>query len=158
MTGQPTEVARLPDALVDALPPALASRPRVYAKDLPLELLDAVWNHYLEALTPLHEAGKLGGVLLQYPRWFLPTPANKALLADAASRLAGIPGTVKLRNHHWFDGARATGWTLDMLRDLGRRNWTRRCRSSSRQRRKPRARSCSSTTATAITERPTRAR
>ena len=118
MTGQPTEVARLPDALVDALPPALASRPRVYAKDLPLELLDAVWDHYLAALTPLEEAGKLGGVLLQYPRWFLPTPANKALLADAAARLAGIPGTVELRNHHWFDGARATGWTLDMLRDL----------------------------------------
>ena len=118
MTGQPTEVARLPDALVDALPPALAGRPRVYAKDLPFELLDAVWNHYVDALTPLHEAGKLGGVLLQYPRWFLPTPANKALLADAASRLAGIPGTVELRNHHWFDGARATEWTLDMLRDL----------------------------------------
>ncbi|MCY7379556.1 MAG: DUF72 domain-containing protein [Gemmatimonadaceae bacterium] len=119
MTGQPTEVARLPDALVDALPPALASRARVYAKDLPAELLDAVWNHYLDALTPLHEADKLGGVLLQYPRWFIPSPANKALLADAASRLAGIPGTVELRNHHWFDGARATGWTLDMLRDLG---------------------------------------
>jgi len=119
MTGQPTEVARLPDALVDSLPPALASRARVYAKDLPAELLDAVWNHYLDALTPLHEAGKLGGVLLQYPRWFIPSPANKTLLADAASRLGGIPGTVELRNHHWFDGARATGWTLDMLRDLG---------------------------------------
>ncbi len=119
MTGQPTEVARLPDALVDALPPALAGRARVYAKDLPAELLDAVWNHYLDALTPLREADKLGGVLLQYPRWFLPTPANKALLADAASRLAGIPGTVELRNHHWLDGARATEWTLDMLRDLG---------------------------------------
>ena len=119
MTGQPTEVARLPDALVDALPPALAGRARVYAKDLPAELLDAVWNHYLDALTPLREADKLGGVLLQYPRWFLPTPANKALLADAASRLAGIPGTVELRNHHWLDGARATEWTLDMLRDIG---------------------------------------
>ncbi len=118
MTGQPTEVARLPTALVDALPPALASRPRVYAKDLPLELLDAVWNHYLDALTPLQEAGKLGGVLLQYPRWFLPTPENKALLADAAARLAGIPGTVELRNHHWFGDAQSTGWTLDMLRDL----------------------------------------
>ena len=118
MTGQPTEVARLPAGLVDALPPALASRSRVYSKDLPLELLDAVWNHYLDALTPLHEAGKLGGVLLQYPRWFLPTPENRALLADAASRLAGIPSTVELRNHLWFGDARSTQWTLDMLRDL----------------------------------------
>ena len=119
MTGQPTEVARLPAALVDALPPSLASRPRVYAKDLPIELLDAVWNHYLDALTPLHEAGKLGGVLLQYPRWFVPSPANTELLADAASRLAGIPATVELRNHRWFEDARSRRSTLDMLRDLG---------------------------------------
>jgi uncharacterized protein YecE (DUF72 family) len=119
MTGQPTEVARLPEALIDALPRGVADRPRVYAKDLPLELLDAVWGHFLDALTPLQEAGKLGGILLQYPRWFLPTPANKDLLAESAARLAGIPATVELRNRLWFVSPQATGWTLDMLRDLG---------------------------------------
>ena len=119
MTGQPTEVARLPEALIDALPPAAASKPRVYAKDLPPELMDAVWAHFLDALRPLDEAGKLGGVLLQYPRWFLPTPANKRQLAEAAQRLAGIPATVELRNRIWFDSAASTARTLDMLRDLG---------------------------------------
>src|SRR6476469_1482580 len=123
MTGQPTEVSRLPAALIDALPAALADKPRIYAKDIPLELYDAVWTHFIDALEPLREAGKLGGVLLQYPRWFLPTRENKDHLAESATRLAGTPGAVELRNHTWYGGAdgqgKATQWTLDMLRDLG---------------------------------------
>jgi uncharacterized protein YecE (DUF72 family) len=123
MTGQPTEVARLPEPLIDALPAALADKARIYAKDLPLELYDAVWSYFLDALEPLHAAGKLGGVLLQYPRWFLPTPENKDHLAESAARLAGTPGAVELRNRHWYGGpdgrGKATQWTLDMLRDLG---------------------------------------
>jgi uncharacterized protein YecE (DUF72 family) len=123
MTGQPTEVARLPEPLVAALPAALARKPRIYAKDLPLELYDAVWTYFLDALEPLRQSGKLGGVLLQYPRWFLPTPENKDLLAESAARLAGTPGAVELRNRHWYGGAdgrgKATQWTLDLLRDLG---------------------------------------
>jgi uncharacterized protein YecE (DUF72 family) len=123
MTGQPTEVARLPEPLIDALPAALADKARIYAKDLPLELYDLVWTYFLDALEPLRASGKLGGVLLQYPRWFLPTPENKDHLAESAARLAGTPGAVELRNRHWYGGAdgrgKATQWTLDMLRDLG---------------------------------------
>ena len=119
MTGQPTEVARLPEPLVEALPAALADKARIYAKDLPDELLDAVWAFFIDAVAPLEEAGKLGGILLQYPRWFLPTPANKQLLAESATRLAGIPATVELRHHSWFASERSTGWTLDLLRELG---------------------------------------
>ncbi len=119
LTGQPTEVARLPEGLVRELPAAVASKKKIYAKDLPRELDEAVWTYFLDALTPLHDAGKLGGILLQYPRWFLPTPDNKALLAESAQRLAGIPATVELRNHTWFSSERSSQWTLDMLRDLG---------------------------------------
>lgn len=119
MTGQPTEVARLPQTLVEELPRDVASKPKLYAKDLPLELLDAVWTHFIAALSPLQDASKLGGILLQYPRWFIPSPANKDLLAESAARLAGIPATVELRNHMWFDSTTSTQYTLDMLRDLG---------------------------------------
>ena len=119
MTGQPTEVARLPEDFVELLPKAVAAKKKIYAKDLPLDLYDAVWTHFIDALSPLHDAGKLGGILLQYPRWFLPTPENKALLAESARRLAGIPATVELRNHTWFGSERSSRWTLDMLRDLG---------------------------------------
>lgn len=118
MTGQPTEVARLPEGLIELLPRELAEKPKLYAKDLRLELRDAVWAYFLDALGPLTESGKLGGVLLQYPRWFLPTPANKHELAESAERLTGIPTAVEFRNHFWYASDRATSWTLDMLRDL----------------------------------------
>ena len=119
MTGQPTEVARLPRGLVELLPKAVAAKTRIYAKDLPPDLDDAVWTHFIDALSPLTETGKLGGILLQYPRWFLPTPENKDLLAEAAMRLAGIPATVEFRNRLWFASAASSARTLDMLRDLG---------------------------------------
>lgn len=118
MTGQPTQVARLPEALIDELPTATAEKEKIYAKDLPLELYDAVWAHFVDALSPLADAGKLGGILLQYPRWFLPTPENKDHLAESAARLAGIPASVELRNHFWFSSSDSTRRTLDMLRDL----------------------------------------
>jgi uncharacterized protein YecE (DUF72 family) len=119
MTGQPTEVARLPEDISSQLPAALAGKSRIYAKDLPRELYAAVWDRFLDALEPLRVNGKLGGVLLQYPRWFVPSPDDKALLADAATRLADTPGAVELRNGMWFGSERSTQWTLDMLRDLG---------------------------------------
>jgi uncharacterized protein YecE (DUF72 family) len=119
MTGQPTEVVRLPADLVEVLPANVAGKKRLYASDLPPDLEQAVWDFFIDSLAPLHEAGKLGGILLQYPRWFIPSPANKALLSAAAERLQGIPATVELRNRMWFGSEQSTQWTLDMLRDLG---------------------------------------
>ena len=91
LTGQPAEVSRMPRALIEALPRKLAGAQRLYAKDLPPELLNGVWDYFLDALEPLYDAGKLGGILLQFPRWFLPTPESKDLLAECAMRLANVP-------------------------------------------------------------------
>ena len=44
LTGQPTETKRLPKAIREALPPTLADKARLYAKDLPGELLAEVWR------------------------------------------------------------------------------------------------------------------
>jgi hypothetical protein len=60
LTGQPTETKRLPKALREALPATLASKARLYAKDLPGELLAEVWAMFADGLTPLAEAGQLG--------------------------------------------------------------------------------------------------
>jgi len=118
MTGQPTEVARLPEGLLELLPPERAAKPRLYGKDLALDVKAAVWDYFLDALGPLILAGKMGGVLLQYPRWFLPTPENKHEIAEAAERLQEIPAAVEFRNQLWYSSEKATQWTLDMLRDL----------------------------------------
>ncbi|CAN5817494.1 hypothetical protein BH23CHL8_BH23CHL8_03270 [soil metagenome] len=67
MTGQPTETKRLPKAIRDELPDEIRAKPRLYARDLPPELVDAVWEMFASGLEPLREAGQLGSVLLQYP-------------------------------------------------------------------------------------------
>ena len=108
MTGQPSEVSRLPKLLREALPKELAAKKRIYAKDLPPDLYDAVWAVFLDAIEPLRASGKLGAVLLQYPRWFTPTRKNLDDLLDAQRRLTEAPGgpllgPVELRNHLWFD-------------------------------------------------------
>src|SRR5690242_691160 len=77
MTGHATEVARLPRSIRDAIPESHTG-PRVYAKDLPIELREEVWRLFRDAATPLHEAGRLGVILLQFAPWIRPakhTPA-----------------------------------------------------------------------------------
>jgi uncharacterized protein YecE (DUF72 family) len=109
MTGQPTETSRLPRAIREALPVSLRDKQRIYGKDLPAELLDAVWQTYREALEPLRLAGKLGAVLMQYPRWFMPNRANSAEILRARERLAPLPMAVEVRNGRWLANAdRAT--------------------------------------------------
>jgi uncharacterized protein YecE (DUF72 family) len=120
MTGQPTEVARLPDALREALPEVFAGKARVYPKDLPTELVDAIWAEFLDAVEPLAAAGKLGAIVLQYPRWVVPSPENLAWIADARRRLGDVAGAVEFRNPTWFGTTkRETARTLDFLRDHG---------------------------------------
>jgi uncharacterized protein YecE (DUF72 family) len=103
MTGQPTETRRLPKDIRTALPAELAAKPRLYAKDLPGELRDAVWELYLAGLEPLRASGKLGSVLLQYPRWFFPTGESRDLILDARGRLGDVTSAVELRSETWFN-------------------------------------------------------
>ena len=103
MTGQPSEVQRLPRPLREALPEELAEKKRIYGKDLPAELYDEVWNVFRDAIEPLHSSGKLGSVLLQYPRWFLPGDESRASILDARERLAGLESAVEFRNSSWFN-------------------------------------------------------
>src|SRR5215469_8240203 len=73
MTGQPTEVKRLPKPIREALPEALAAKARLYPKDLADELLDEVWAAFRRGIEPLVEVTKLGAVFLQFPRWVFPS-------------------------------------------------------------------------------------
>src|SRR5438874_4583082 len=69
MTGQPSEVKRLPKEIREALPEKLSEKSRIYGKDLPPEVLDEVWEAFKRGIEPLRTAAKLGAVLLQFPRW-----------------------------------------------------------------------------------------
>ncbi len=105
MTGQPTETKRLPKDLREALPEDIAAKSRLYAKDLPDDLRDAVWARFAEGLEPLAEAGQLGSILLQYPRWFFTSSENRDTIEDAVERMrtAGLRPAVEFRNATWFN-------------------------------------------------------
>ena len=118
MTGQPSEVARLPKALKEALPAALARRERIYSTDLPADLEDAIWATFLDAIEPLRAGGRMGSILMQYPRWVGPSRESAGLIARGAERLEGWRVTVELRNAAWFDD-RTRARTLEFLRKRG---------------------------------------
>ncbi|HVE80129.1 MAG TPA: DUF72 domain-containing protein [Gemmatimonadaceae bacterium] len=107
MTGHATEVDRLPAWLRAELPPELAKQRRVATKALPQELVDAAWAAFLDALQPLAETDKLGAILLQYPRWFMPGKAAEETLRRARARLGDVRGAVEFRNRAWLEGTQA---------------------------------------------------
>jgi uncharacterized protein YecE (DUF72 family) len=103
MTAQPSEVKRLPKEIRDELPPELADKKRIYGKDLPEELRTAIWDQFKDGLAPLHSAGKLGAVFLQYPRWFYPSNESRDAIVEAKERLGDIGLAVEFRNNTWFN-------------------------------------------------------
>lgn len=116
MTGHATETERLPRSLKDALPNELLEKKRLYAKDLPREIRDEAWRLFVDAVQPLHDAGKLGAVFLQYPSWVRPADHSAEMLARARRRLDDLPIAVEFRHGDWLSrGARDR--TLAMLRE-----------------------------------------
>jgi uncharacterized protein YecE (DUF72 family) len=113
MTGHPTEVARLPRILRDALPESLSSAKRLSATDLPAELEDEVWRLFRDACEPLRLSGKLGAVFLQYAPWVVPDKDTPAMLERAIARLPLLPIAVEFRNASWMsDRLRDRTWAL----------------------------------------------
>jgi uncharacterized protein YecE (DUF72 family) len=103
MTGQPSEVKRLPKPIREALPADLRAKSRIYRKDLPAELVDAIWEAFRDGIIPLHSAGKLGAIFLQYPRWFFPSNESRDAIVEAKQRLGDIPLAVEFRNASWLN-------------------------------------------------------
>ena len=118
MTGQGTETKRLPKAIREALPEELRAKPRIYAKDMPAELQDAVWSTFRDGLAPLADRGQLGSILLQYPKWFFPSSENRATIEEAVERLGDWTCAVEFRNGSWLNEKNADR-TFRFLADRG---------------------------------------
>lgn len=120
LTGQPTETKRLPKGLREVLPATLAQKARLYAKDLPGELLAEVWRLFADGLAPLAEAGQLGAVFLQYPKWFFTSSQNRDAIREAKAALEphGLRVAVEFRNGSWFNEKNLER-TLRFLEDEG---------------------------------------
>jgi uncharacterized protein YecE (DUF72 family) len=103
LTGQPSEVKRLPRYIRDELPAELHEKRRIYARDLPADARAEVWSAFLDGLEPLREAGQLGAVILQYPRWFFPISESREAILEARQQLGELRCAVELRNASWFN-------------------------------------------------------
>lgn len=116
MTGQPTEVKRLPAAIRDALPAEMKEKARIYGKDLPKDVYDEIWEAFKRGVEPLRQAGRLGAVFLQFPRWVFPSNEAREQILDAKARLGEIQLTVEFRHGSWFNEKNAER-TLRFLTD-----------------------------------------
>jgi len=117
-TEHPTPVARLPKAIQAELPPELVGKAQFYRRDAPDSLVDLCWATYTDALLPLHDAGKLGVVVLQFPRWFVPGRRAYDYLEEVRDRLGHYRAAVEFRHHLWLDAEHRES-TLALLGDLG---------------------------------------
>jgi uncharacterized protein YecE (DUF72 family) len=109
LTGHPTRVS----ALYKDLRPETEKR-NVYPKDLPETTVDEVWERFLSALEPLHEAGKLGALLFQFPQWFPIGKRNKTYILECKRRAAPYRICVEFRNKTWLSEENERE-TLDFL-------------------------------------------
>jgi uncharacterized protein YecE (DUF72 family) len=119
LTGHPTRPKSLWRDLREQLPPETAEKRNVYASHLGTDALDEAWRRFERALRPLHEAGKLGGVLFQYPPWFGPRRDNRAEIEGLRQRLPDYRVLVEFRSPRWLAEERDRERTLEMLEDHG---------------------------------------
>jgi uncharacterized protein YecE (DUF72 family) len=102
LTGHPTRPNSLWADLRDAISPEAQGKPNLYASHLDPDALEEVWYRFGAALRPLHDAGRLGAVLLQYPTWFTPKSANRDELRRARERLGSYRVCVEFRAPGWL--------------------------------------------------------
>src|SRR5438067_1176126 len=102
LTGHPTFPHSLWPDLQPEIPTEHRDKKSLYNKHLPDEVIEEAWDRFRHALMPLHSAGKLGAVLLQYPRWFTPKDANREGLAAARRRVPDYDLCVEFRNGRWL--------------------------------------------------------
>jgi uncharacterized protein YecE (DUF72 family) len=119
LTGHPTRPRSLWRDLREALAPEVADKRNVYPKHLAPDALEEAWRRFAAALRPLHEAGKLGAVLFQYPPWFTPRRENRAEVESLRGRLPDYHVSVEFRSPMWLAEERDRERTLGMLEDHG---------------------------------------
>ncbi len=117
MTGHATRVSRLPEDIRAALPSSLAGATSVRTCDLPDAVVDEVWRRFLAALQPLRDAGKLGAILLQLPRFCVPTDDAERDLARIRTRAGMDICAVEFRHASWVSEGRRRQRTLDVCRE-----------------------------------------
>jgi uncharacterized protein YecE (DUF72 family) len=99
MTRHPVRLEQLPEELRDAMP--VDERGRVDRP--PREARALVFRVFLDALAPLRESGKLGGILFQLAPYVVWKPASLDYLEWAGDQLGDDTMLVEFRHRSWFE-------------------------------------------------------
>lgn len=119
LTHHPTRADGVwPDVAGD-LPSEHAGKDRVYLAHLPEPAVERAFEHFREALMPLHSAGKLGAVFFQFPPWFTARREHRAYLETLPARLPDYQVAVEFRHRSWMGESDDAGRTLELLDELG---------------------------------------
>jgi uncharacterized protein YecE (DUF72 family) len=117
MTRHPVRLEQLPPDLREAA--NVDERGRV---DRPSrELRAEVFARFHRGIEPLRRAGKLGGILLQFPPYIVKKPASTQYLEWAVEELRGDEPLVEFRHRSWLDDDERAD-TLAFLEGLGAAN------------------------------------
>jgi uncharacterized protein YecE (DUF72 family) len=114
MTRHPVKVDQLPTDLRDEAP--LDDRGRLERPSR--EFRAEIFRRFREALEPLRAAGKLGGILFQFPPYVVPRESSVDYLEFAVEQLEGDLPLVEFRHRSWYEHDQV-GDTLALLERLG---------------------------------------
>jgi len=116
LTLHPAPAKSLPVDVREAVPEEARQKRNLYLRDLPAELQAEVWQRFTAGLRPLHEAGKLGAVLLQFPPWVFPSHESRDHIEAARHILSDYRVAVEFRHGSWVNDKNRER-TLDFLRE-----------------------------------------
>jgi uncharacterized protein YecE (DUF72 family) len=113
MTRHPVRLEQLPPELREGAPTDDRGRVDRPSRELRAEVV----GRFVAALEPLRKAGKLGGILLQFPSYVVFRERSFDYLRWACEQLAGHDVLVEFRHRSWFEDENRAE-TLSLLEEL----------------------------------------
>ena len=115
LTQHPTPAARLPKDLRERVSD---SKSNLYFRDLGPKEKESVWDRFREGMQPLQDAGKLGAIVFQFPKWFLPGPGAYRFMEDLREWLPDFRIAIEFRQALWMKAERRER-VFEFLRNHG---------------------------------------
>jgi uncharacterized protein YecE (DUF72 family) len=114
MTRHPVKVDALPTDLREEAPLDDKGRLERPSREFRAE----IFRRFLEALAPLRDAGKLGGILMQFAPYVVPRESSVDYLEFAREQLGEDDMLVEFRHRSWYEDDQL-GETLALLERIG---------------------------------------
>jgi len=103
LTRHPTKPRSLPKDIYRELDEEARSKQRIYLNHVSQETAEEIMARYVSALRLLHDNGKLGAILFQFPRWFYPGRQSLAHIIWCKERVGDYKMAVEFRNNLWMN-------------------------------------------------------